>query len=125
MAVDDAGRVRLIETESGREIVTLDSGTGSTANFFCLAFSRDGGYLAAGRDHMIHLWDLRLIREQLASLGLDWSAPPLPPKTQRPTFASVELVDDDNPRLPGERDGAPERTSPKQPVNDKNSPCDP
>ena len=78
-AIDDGGRVRLVDPDSGREVATLDAGTGSSASFFCLAFSPDGTQLAAGRDHIIHLWDLRRIREQLAALGLDWDAPPYPP----------------------------------------------
>jgi hypothetical protein len=41
--------------------------------------SPDGTHVAAGRDHIIHLWDLRRIREHLAARGLDWDAPPYPP----------------------------------------------
>jgi WD40 repeat protein len=78
-AIDDGGRVRLVDPDSGRDVATLDAGTGPAAHFFSLAFSPDGARLAAGRDHMIHLWDLRLIREQLAARGLDWDASPYPP----------------------------------------------
>jgi WD40 repeat protein len=91
-AIDDGGRVRLVDPDSGREVVMLDAGTGSLANFFCLAFSPDGTQLAAGRDHIIHLWDLRLIREQLADLGLDWDSPPYPPPGRRPAPGQVVLV---------------------------------
>ena len=84
LAIDDAGRVRLVDTDTGREVATLDAGTGSSANFFCMAFSPDGTYLAAGRDHIIHLWDLRRIREQLAALGLDWDGAPVPASRPAP-----------------------------------------
>jgi WD40 repeat protein len=78
LAIDDAGRVRLVSANSGREVATLDAGTGSSSNFFSLAFSPDGTYVAAGRDHIIHLWNSRLIREQLAPLGLDLDLPTYP-----------------------------------------------
>jgi WD40 repeat protein len=74
-ANDDGRRVRLVEPETGREIATVDAGTGSSGNFHCLALSPDGTYLAAGRDHVIHLWDLRRIRQQLSVRGLDWDWP--------------------------------------------------
>jgi serine/threonine protein kinase/WD40 repeat protein len=92
LAIDDAGRLRIVHADSGREVATLDAGTGSSARFFCMAFSPDGTYVAAGRDHMIHLWDLRRIREQLVPLGLDWELPPYPPARQHQGVGSVELI---------------------------------
>ena len=92
LALDDAGRVRLVETDSGREVATLDAGTGSTAAFFCMTFSPDGTHLAAGRDHIIHLWDLRRIREHLAAQGLDWDCPPYPPPDRHQPLGPVVLV---------------------------------
>jgi WD40 repeat protein len=92
LAIDDAGRARLFDPDSGREVATLDAGTGPSALFFCLVFSPDGTQLAAGRDHIIHLWDLRRIREELASLGLDWDAPPHPPRGRRAPVGPVVLV---------------------------------
>jgi hypothetical protein len=43
-------------------------------------FTPDGARLIAlGPDsHALHIWDLRLIRRQLAEMGLDWDAPPYP-----------------------------------------------
>jgi WD40 repeat protein len=90
LAIDDGGRVRLVDPDSGREVATLDAGTGSSTIFFSMAFNPDGTRLAAGRDHVIHLWDLRHIREQLAPLKLDWDAPPYPPA--RPDRASGRVV---------------------------------
>jgi WD40 repeat protein/tRNA A-37 threonylcarbamoyl transferase component Bud32 len=92
LAIEDAGAVRLVDPDSGQEIATLDTSSGSPANFFCMAFSPDGTYLAAGRDHIVHLWDLRRIREQLALRGLDWHAPPYPPAGQRPVIGPVVIV---------------------------------
>jgi WD40 repeat protein len=91
-AIDDGGRVRLVDPDSGRELATLDAGTGSSAHFFCMAMSPDGTQVAAGRDHIIHLWDLRRIREHLAALGLDWDAPPFPPPHHDQALGPVTLV---------------------------------
>jgi WD40 repeat protein len=91
-AIADGGRVRLVDPDSGREVATLDAGTGPSAHFACLAFSPDGTRLAAGRDHMIHLWDLRRIREELTVLGLDWDSPPYPPAGRRRALGPVVLV---------------------------------
>jgi WD40 repeat protein len=92
LAIDDAGQVRLVETETGRPAATLDAGTGSTANFFCMAFSPDGTTMAGGRDHMIHVWDLRRIREQLAPLGLDWASPTYPPPAEHVPVGPVVVI---------------------------------
>jgi serine/threonine protein kinase/WD40 repeat protein len=91
-AIDDGGRVRLVDPDSGREVATLDAGSGPSGHFTGLAFSPDGTRLAAGRDHMIHLWDLRLIRAQLAARGLDWDAPRYPPPAERRPPGSVVLL---------------------------------
>jgi tetratricopeptide (TPR) repeat protein len=42
------------------------------------AFSPDGGRLAVPIGDVVIVWDLRLIRAQLAGMGLDWDAPPIP-----------------------------------------------
>jgi hypothetical protein len=78
-AIDDGGRIRTVAPDTGREVATLDPGTGSLTAFFCLAISPDGTQVAGGRDHFIHLWDQRLIRAGLAAIGLDWDRPPYPP----------------------------------------------
>jgi serine/threonine protein kinase/WD40 repeat protein/Tfp pilus assembly protein PilF len=67
--------VRLVEPGTGREFARL-----STAGCpYC--FSPDGSQLVtyAGRDGVIQVWDLRLIRQQLKALDLDWDLPPYPP----------------------------------------------
>jgi hypothetical protein len=92
IAIDDAGRVRLVHPDTGREVATLDAGTGPSAGFFCMAFSPDGTRLAAGRDHIIHLWDLRRIRERLADLRLDWDTPPYPPVGRHQAPGPVALI---------------------------------
>ena len=45
-----------------------------------VAFSADGAKLAAGTVHRsVFVWDLRAAREELRTLGLDWSDAALPP----------------------------------------------
>jgi serine/threonine protein kinase/WD40 repeat protein len=66
--------VRLIDTSTFREIAQLQPPDPHTIS--CLAFSPDGSKLAAGTaKHVIHLWDLALIRRQLADMQLDWDLP--------------------------------------------------
>lgn len=50
-----------------------------------LAFSPDDTQLAVihwGTRELL-VWDLRLIREQLAKMGLDWNRPPYPPMADK------------------------------------------
>src|SRR5262249_29866691 len=49
----------------------------------CLAFSRDGSLFAVGLGRSILIWDLLQIRDELRPLGLDWNAPPYPPRKSR------------------------------------------
>jgi serine/threonine protein kinase/WD40 repeat protein/tetratricopeptide (TPR) repeat protein len=79
LALAGQQRVRLIRPETGAEIARLAS-TEAT-KFEPLIFSPDGGeLLIQGEDtQAIHVWDLQLIRRQLAELNLDWDDPPPPP----------------------------------------------
>jgi hypothetical protein len=91
LAIDNGGGVRLFDPETGGEVATLDAGTGSSTGFSCMTFSADGTKLAAGRDHIIHVWDLRRIRGQLATMGLDWDAPPIPAAETAPASIPVRV----------------------------------
>jgi tetratricopeptide (TPR) repeat protein len=68
----------LADAATGRELArltTLHSVTPAP-----IAFSPDGTLLIAGTNqNTVLVWDLRRIRDQLASMGLDWDAPPYPP----------------------------------------------
>src|SRR5262249_30303510 len=79
LALGDApGVVRLVETDTGREVARLTA-TESTRLVPC-CFTPDGSTLVTlGREsEALHLFDLRAIRRQLAELGLDWDAPSIP-----------------------------------------------
>ena len=66
--------MRLFEAASGRELATLEPPTSQYITR--LAFSPDGAQLAVGTvTEGIQLWDLRLIRQELAAMKLDWDTP--------------------------------------------------
>ena len=75
--------VRLIDADSGNEIVTFDDFDEEMP----VSFSPDGGQLATFRlngTFAIRLWDIRRIRQELGEMGLDWAAQSLPPRTTAP-----------------------------------------
>jgi len=70
--------VQLLEVATGRTLGTLESPAPRLASW--IAFSPSGTHLAIATEaHLIELWDLRALRQQLAELGLDWDQPPFPP----------------------------------------------
>jgi WD40 repeat protein len=74
--------LQLIEPATGKELATLPARYSQA--FFDLCFSPDASQLAvAGESHLIQVWDLRRIRQQLARMGLDWDrSPGFPPDRQ-------------------------------------------
>ncbi|HEX8202024.1 MAG TPA: hypothetical protein VF590_16230, partial [Isosphaeraceae bacterium] len=72
-----------------------------------LCFSPDGAQLAAATDGPgVQLWDLRLIRRQLAVMGLDRDQPPFLPSPPRRPISSVR-VDDGQPEEPSRGGSVP------------------
>jgi WD40 repeat protein len=70
--------VHLIDPASGRLLAALEAPDRSLIEGF--SFSPDGSHLVGTNlVHSGHVWDLRLIRQQLAAKGLDWDLPPYPP----------------------------------------------
>jgi WD40 repeat protein len=78
LALDRGFLVRLVDPESGRELATLEPPSEYLRGVDWPSFSPDGGRLAVPSDWVILVWDLRLIRAQLARIGLDWDARPIP-----------------------------------------------
>ena len=72
-AVTHSGQsVRLVDVESGDERATFEMPEPQVISG--LAFSPDGNQLAVcGQTPVIYIWNLRLIRQQLATMHLDWS----------------------------------------------------
>ncbi len=85
------GTVRLVETATGRELVRLDNPHQDVLHD--LVFTPDGGRLVgcSGGPNApgVHVWELRLIRRQLAERELDWEAPPLPGADPNPPEVEV------------------------------------
>ncbi len=81
--------VELVDATTGQELATLPAPNQLLISGMC--FSPDGSQLAVScyNFHTIQLWDLRLIRQQLAAMHLDWDLPPCPPAD--PTQAAGPL----------------------------------
>jgi Flp pilus assembly protein TadD len=100
LALGGLGRVRLVRPDSGAEVARLTLSEQTSLHPLC--FTPDGAELIVkGEDtQAIHIWDLRLIRAQLAKLGLDWNDPTLPAESKKPAvpptveFVGADLVAD-------------------------------
>jgi serine/threonine protein kinase/WD40 repeat protein/Tfp pilus assembly protein PilF len=80
-----AQTLRLVDPSSGQELATLTAPDPHIIT--CLCFSPDGTQLAAAtQDNIIHLWDLRTLRQELATRQLDWDLPPYPPPKEGPAL---------------------------------------
>jgi serine/threonine protein kinase/WD40 repeat protein len=79
------GVISLLDAETLHPIARLADPDGHRATW--LGFTPDGTRLlaVAHYDKAVHVWDLRLIRERLAGIGLDWEWPPFPPTDPTPT----------------------------------------
>jgi serine/threonine protein kinase/WD40 repeat protein/Flp pilus assembly protein TadD len=112
LAVAHSGRaIRLLEPETGRLVATLTAP--AELLLADLRFSPDGGRLAAATEgHAVQLWDLRLIRQQLAEIGLDWDHPAPPPPAAGP--APRVTADSGNLARP---QSAPPPANPQRPAN--------
>ncbi|MGV3756458.1 MAG: protein kinase domain-containing protein [Verrucomicrobiota bacterium] len=62
--------LRLVDPLTGKEYARLTSPDNRILK--ALRFSPDGRWLAAATEANVQLWDLKLLREELAALKLDW-----------------------------------------------------
>src|SRR5262249_4461547 len=68
-------RVRLADPNTGRALAHLS--TLDPVHPVPRSFTPDGTRLAVTTaDGLVHIWDLRRVREQLTELNLDWESPP-------------------------------------------------
>jgi WD40 repeat protein len=83
--------IQLLDADTYEELATLESTQLLTLGQ--LAFSPDGTRLAAAcMANTVLIWDLRLIRETLAAMNLDWPQPPyLRPKRLREEFPQIVI----------------------------------
>jgi serine/threonine protein kinase/WD40 repeat protein len=91
LAVADApDKVKLLDPNTGREYATLSVPGGLGLGSLC--FSPGGSRLAVNTaDGLVHVWNLRCIRQRLAAMNLDWDLPPLPAPPQGDADAPVRL----------------------------------
>ncbi len=91
------GAVRLVDPDTGREYARLEDPNQDRAGY--IAFSPDGAQLIVCEADSLHVWDLRIIRKELARRGLDWDLPPYPPagdpQDAPPLRVTVDLGDMD------------------------------
>jgi serine/threonine protein kinase/WD40 repeat protein/tetratricopeptide (TPR) repeat protein len=89
----EAGIIRLVECATGREYTRLYAPEQSCLVPCC--FTPDGGQLLVRSDEgkTLYIWDLRLIRSQLAEMGLDWDPPPFLPAEETNTPALQVTID--------------------------------
>jgi WD40 repeat protein len=74
----EQGQVRLVEVVTGAEIARLT--VPEQTHLAPQCFSRNGSQLVAiGANRLMYIWDLRLLRSELAELDLDWEWPEFPP----------------------------------------------
>jgi WD40 repeat protein len=91
----DGHSIQLLETLTEKPLATLEAPVFSGVSKF--QFSPDGSQLAAvQQDQQLQLWDLRLLRQELAQMGLDWDMPPYPPveKTAGQGVVTMEVESD-------------------------------
>jgi hypothetical protein len=71
--------IHLMEVASGRTVAKLEDPHGDRAGW--ISFTPNGAQLvvAAPYANAIHVWNLRLIRQRLEGMGLDWDWPEFPP----------------------------------------------
>jgi WD40 repeat protein len=108
LALDGAlGVIPLVETGTGREVARL---TGpEPMSYLPACFSPDGTRLIASRSSQtaLYVWDLRLIRQQLKELGLDWDwdefKPADPASKTAPAKVEVDLGELAQPTLTAEQ----------------------
>jgi WD40 repeat protein len=91
--------IQLLETLTAKPLATLEApGSIRPARF---QFSPDGSLLAVLQgDQQVQLWDLRLIRQELAELHLDWDMPPYPAVEKGAAAGPVTLEVEPDPSSP-------------------------
>jgi eukaryotic-like serine/threonine-protein kinase len=77
--------VRLTDTATGEELATIEL----PLQIAHLSFNPDASLLAIAGESTseFHIWNLRLVREQLARMELDWDLPPYPPPEMNPSLS--------------------------------------
>ena len=86
--------LQLIDAKSGRAIAELQPPHEERLGYFCFNHTGDRLAVRYGTTDAIEIWDLRLIRSELAELGLDWPLPAFPPASQEPIAPISKVIVD-------------------------------
>jgi serine/threonine protein kinase/WD40 repeat protein len=87
-AVHSINEIQILKVPSCEKIATLRAPV--VVHLRCLGFSPDGTRLAAcDWSGQIDVWDLRLTREELRKMNLDWDLPPFPAASDVPPIGPV------------------------------------
>jgi WD40 repeat protein len=93
--------VRLLNPNTGQILAELEASNPQMMSW--LRISPDGSRLAvACGTHVIQLWDLQRIRQQLSTMGLDWNARPYPPAGADADVPIEVMVDQTMPARSGD-----------------------
>ena len=86
---DTVWEVKLLDLKTSREIARLPAETNRMITGLC--FSPDASQLVVARSDDALLWDLRLIRAQLAAMGLDWDLPAYRPRADDAPWEPIRV----------------------------------
>jgi WD40 repeat protein len=81
--------IQLIDPATSRQVATFEAP--HLRNIDWLGFDPEGGRLVAVTNEVVQLWDLRLVREKLAEMRLDWGLPRALPAREPDSGESVEV----------------------------------
>jgi WD40 repeat protein len=93
VAVRAGSSVRLVDVVTGTDLALLEPP--ESGEHFSLCFVADDTRLVVGGSSPQRVWDLRLIRERLSAMGLDWPQPPLPAIVPKPCIKAVRVITED------------------------------
>jgi WD40 repeat protein len=85
--------IRLVETDSGRELARLEEPNLEGTSGLC--FTADGTRLITttnGKARGVHVWDLPALRARLKEMELDWDAPESAPAPKATTPLHLEVL---------------------------------
>ena len=103
VVTENSATLWILETESGRTLAVFDNpllGNPEPDRPYGVGLTSDGAKLVFSTwdSFAIHLWDLRLICEQLQAIGLDWDAPPYAPAVDFPPRRPMQMISPGIPR---------------------------
>jgi tetratricopeptide (TPR) repeat protein len=88
---DAPSMVRLVCTATGKEVARLTDPEQARLGVVCFTPDRSQLITYGCESRALHIFDLRVIRQQLREIGLDWSDEPLPAPTEEPPRTPLDI----------------------------------